>query len=67
MDKFEQLTAYFRAVSDLHKYRHIPLATTLALLKTLPEFAETLTSPVLRARMAIVLSTNAPLLVKASA
>lgn len=62
MGKFEQLTAYFRAVSDLHKYRHIPLVNTLTILKTLPDLAETLTSPVLRARLAIVMSTNALLL-----
>lgn len=58
MDKFEQLTAYFRVITDFNQSRHIPLANIVSLNSTLPDFAAGLTSPRLIARMATILAAN---------
>ena len=64
MDRFEQRTAYFHAVSDFHRNRHIPLNGVLALSTTLPDLLGSITQPKLKIKLRSMMAANSGLLCK---
>lgn len=62
MDRFEQLTAYFVAISDFHKHRDSPICNVVALTTDLPNLLEQITQPQLRKRLQSVMAANGHLL-----
>lgn len=62
MDRFEQLTAYFSAVSDFHQFRENRLVTTVALLMELPALLDQITQPTLRRKLQHLIASNNSLL-----
>jgi hypothetical protein len=61
MDRFEQLTAYFAAVSTFHKHRDKSMSNVVALTIDLPELLDKITQPTLRRKLQSVMTGNAHL------
>lgn len=62
MDRYEQLTAYFKTVSAFHRNRNVPVSNVVALTIDLPQLMEKLTSPRIIARLQSVIAANQHLL-----
>lgn len=62
MDRFEQLTAYFVAVSDFHRHRDKAICNVVALMTDLPSLLDQVTQPTLRKKLQHTIASNASLL-----
>ena len=62
MDRFEQLTAYFTAVSKFHKHRDRSISNVVALTIDFPELLDKVTQPTLRRKLQSVMTGNAHML-----